>query len=278
MAAKAPKPPNYHPPEPAVAAPTLPPEPGAPPVLEAQPAPEIQEAATIIRPADGMEMVLVPAGEFLMGDDASPFAPERPAHLVTLNDYWIDRTEVTNAQYRLCVGAEVCAEPKFWWNEALSGDAQPVLVTWDGARVYCEWVGGRLPTEAEWEKSARGTDGRTWPWGNEFEANRANLSDKQDGYGATAPVGSFPGDASPYGLLDVAGNAGEWVSDWYDQEYYAHSPAQNPTGPGGGDQKIHRAPIANGGGGPEKCRCTARYPVDPNWEYGFRCASTTPPE
>ena len=254
-------------------APTSPPEATTPPesVLPEAESPRV-------RPADGMTMVHVPAGEFLMGDDASPFAPEKPAHLVYLDEYWIDRTEVTNAQYRACVEAGVCPEPEFWWNEELNGDDQPVLVPWESARTYCERVGARLPTEAEWEKAIRGIDGREWPWGNEFEENRANLSDDVDGYGGTAPVGSFPGDVSPFGLLDAAGNAAEWVSDWFDREYYAHSPAQNPTGPASGEQKVHRAPISNGGGGPEKCRCVARYGVDPSWEYGFRCVSTKPPE
>lgn len=245
---------------------------------EATRSPEPEPEETAVRAADGMEMVRIPAGEFLMGDDASAFAPEKPAHTVYLDAYWIDRTEVTNTQYRQCVEAGTCPEPEFWWNEELNGDNQPVLVPWEGARTYCEWVGARLPTEAEWEKAVRGTDGRTWPWGNEFEPNRANLSGDEDGYGPTAPVGSFPGDVSPYGLLDAAGNAGEWVADWYDAQYYAHSPARNPTGPASGDQRVHRAPIANAGGGPEKCRSVARYGVDPNYEYGFRCVSDTPPE
>lgn len=254
------------------------PEPAAEsPTSTAMPAmPETEEPRTRI--IDGMVMVHIPAGEFLMGDDESAFAPEKPAHLVYLDEYWIDRTEVTNAQYRACVEAEVCPEPTFWWNEELNGDEQPVLVPWDDADAYCTWVGARLPTEAEWEKAVRGLDGRRWPWGNEFEANRANLSGDEDGYGGTAPVGSFPDDVSPYGLLDAAGNAAEWVSDWFDVQYYATSPARNPTGPTGGEQRVHRAPAANGGGGPEKCRCVARYGVDPGWEYGFRCVSGLAPE
>jgi formylglycine-generating enzyme required for sulfatase activity len=252
-------------------------QPTSPPTLPPEAPALPEQAAPITRPADGMVMIHIPAGEFTMGDDRSAFAPEKPQHLIYLDDYWMDRTEVTNAQYRLCMEAEVCTEPKIWWNPDLNGDDQPALVPWEAAQAYCEWVGGRLPTEAEWEKAARGIDGRLWPWGNEFEPNRANLSGDEDGYGPTAPVGSFPGDASPYGLLDIAGNAAEWVADWYDAEYYAHSPARNPTGPASGDQKIHRGTIANAGGGPEKCRCVARYPADPNWEYGFRCAATTPP-
>ena len=235
---------------------------------------EVVEMAT--RSEDGMEMSLIPAGAFTMGDDASAFAPEKPAHLVTLDEYWIDVYEVTNSQYRLCMEADVCLEPTIWWNEELSGDDQPALVSYASAESYCQWVGGRLPTEAEWEKAARGTDGRTWPWGNEFVDKIANLSGDQDGYGATAPVGKFPGDLSPYGLLDIAGNAGEWVSDWWDPEYYERSPSGNPAGPANGQKRVHRAPIANGGG-PEKCRTTARYSADPKWDFGFRCIRTSEP-
>ena len=109
-------------------------------------------------------------------------------------------------------------------------------------------------------------------------ADRANLSGDTDGYGPTAPVGSFPDDVSPYGLFDAAGNAAEWVADWWDAEYYARSPERNPAGPASGDQRVHRAPIANAGGGPEKCRCVARYAASPNWDYGVRCVSVMRPE
>jgi formylglycine-generating enzyme required for sulfatase activity len=232
-----------------------------------------------VRPADGMPMVHVPAGEFLMGDDTSPFASEKPAHTVYLDEYWIDRYEVTNAQYGLCVDAGACAEPQSWEDSNLNGDPQPALVVWEAAQAYCHWGEGRLATEAEWEKAARGTDGRKWPWGNEFDPSLANLNGDEDGYEFTAPVGSFPRGASPYDLMDVAGNAAEWVSDWYDPEYYAESPTHNPAGPASGEQRLVRGTLANGGGGPEKCRCVARFPNDPvRWEFGFRCVSNTPPE
>ena len=232
-----------------------------------------------VRPADGMLVSHIPAGEFLMGDDASPLAAEKPAHRVNLGAYWIDHLEVTNAQYRLCVEAGVCSEPKSWKDGNLNGDNQPVLVVWEAAQAYCEWAGGRLPTEAEWEKAARGTGGHKWPWGNAFDSSLANLNGDADGYGFTAPVGSFPGGASPYGLLDMAGNAAEWVSDWYDAEYYARSPTHNPSGPASGKQRSVRGTVANGGGGPEKCRAVARFPQDPvRWEFGFRCVSSVPPD
>ena len=246
--------------------------PTAPPMGAAEGEPEIASRA-----GDDAEMVHIPAGEFLMGNDASPFPPEKPAHLVHLDDYWIDRLEVTNAQYGGCVEEGACSEPRAWLDENFNGAEQPAIVDWEGAADYCEWAGARLPTEAEWEKAARGTDGRTWPWGNEFRDDAANLSGDADGYGFTAPVGSFPVDASPYGLLDVAGNAAEWVADWFAVDTYARSPAANPKGPPSGEQKVHRAPIANAGGGPEKCRCTSRYGVNPSWTYGFRCASSESP-
>ena len=235
---------------------------------------------TTVRATDGMAMVLIPAGEFVMGSDESPFPAERPAHTVTLDTYFMDRTEVSNAQYRECLEAVVCSEPTAWQDAVWSNDEQPALVTWSQAQTYCQWVGGVLPSEAQWEKAARGTDGHQWPWGDEFEAGRANLGGDMDGFGFTSPVGAFASGASPYGLLDMAGNAAEWVADWYASDYYAHSAAENPPGPSSGEQRVYRSSIANAGGGPEKCRCVARYAGDPEhskWTYGFRCTVSRPP-
>lgn len=266
--------------EPAGDQPTAQPPESDSPSDQPQLPPPPAETQTKARAIDNMLMHYIPVGQFIMGDDDSAFAPERPAHLVFLDGYWIDETEVTNAQYRLCVDAGACAPPQSWDKPDLAGDQQPALTTWTQADAYCRWVGGRLPTEAEWEKAARGTDGRLWPWGDTFEDGRANLSGDGDGYKATAPVGMFPGGASPYGLLDMAGNAAEWVADWYAADYYGNSPTQNPTGPASGDERVKRSTIADGGGGPEKCRTVARYPATPdapNWISGFRCAKTTQP-
>ncbi len=196
---------------------------------------------TRVNPIDGMGMVYVPAGEFLMGsEDEHASLDEKPEHLVYLSAYWIYQTEVTNQQYRQCILAGACRGEL----EDYPEDDHPAnyIFRWMGS-MYCKWAGGRLPTEAEWEKAARGTDGRKYPWGNEpVTGERANFCDvncpedgadksQDDGYAHTAPVGSYPAGASPYGALDMAGNVWEWVSDGYDPEYYAESPYRNPTGP-----------------------------------------------
>jgi len=178
---------------------------------------------TKVNPIDGMLMVYVPAGEFLMGSEAEgALEDEKPEHPVTLDAYWIYQTEVTNRQYNQCIQAGACSST---WEENPDDDHPVTQVFPRDGDDYCDWAGGRLPTEAEWEKAARGTDGRQYPWGNEpVTGARANFCDlncdpewgtpdtaQDDGYAKTAPVGSFPAGASPYGALDMAGNVWEWV-------------------------------------------------------------------
>lgn len=174
--------------------------------------------------------VTIPAGEFQMGSE-NGYDGEKPVHTVYLDEYQIGRYEVTNRQYNNCRQAGVCDRV----GVATNLNHPVTYVSWRGAKTYCEWVGGRLPTEAEWEKAARGTDGRTYPWGEGIDCDKAN-------YGGctsdTSPVGSYEAGQSPYGLFDMAGNVWEWVSDWYDDTYYQNSPSKNPMGP---DSGIRRA-------------------------------------
>lgn len=188
-------------------------------------------------------MVLIPAGSFEMGDKYH--SSGKPIHTVTLDAYRIDQYEVTNAQYAACVQAGACRLPgdcSYWgeltYHDADKADHPVACVDWNDAQAYCEWRGGRLPTEAEWEKAARGTDGRTYPWGEDPpNCSRAQYGDCGDG---TVPVGSRPAGASPYDVHNMAGNVGEWVADWYDDDYYARSPAHNPQGPDSGSYKVRR--------------------------------------
>jgi formylglycine-generating enzyme required for sulfatase activity len=212
----------------------LSPTPAPTPPPTSTPTPGI--GSTQIAEKDGMVLMYVPAGESRMGSantEQDAQRDEQPQHMVYLDAFWIDRTEVTNAMYAKCVKAGACQAP---WNSSSDtiGDPRfdnyPVAgMTWQRAKVYCEWAGRRLPTEAEWEKAARGTDGRVYPWGNmPPDPQRLNYNAN---LGGTTEVGSYPAGASPYGALDMAGNLWEWVADWYDNDYYASSPPSNPPGP-----------------------------------------------
>lgn len=228
----------------------------------------------------GAPMVFVPAGDFLMGSsdaDKDAQSNEKPQHTVYLDAFWMDKFEVTNAQYKKCVDADKCAAPsksKSFNRDSYYGNPQydnyPVIyVSWSDAKTFCEWVGKRLPTEAEWEKAARGTDGRIYPWGNAFDQSRVNNNLTAN---ETTEVGNYPSGASPYGALDMAGNIWEWVADWYDANYYSNSPRENPQGPSSGQERVFRggswfdAPVFG--------RAALRfwtYPVVGDDVTGFRC-------
>jgi formylglycine-generating enzyme required for sulfatase activity len=220
-------------------------------------------------------MVAVPAGTFVMGcneavdNDCS--ADEKPAHTVMLAAFEIDGTEVTRAAYKACADGGGCPTTA---DVDTSGAQEQLPVTnvgWDGAQAYCQFAGKRLPTEAEWEKAARGTDGRKYPWGN--QSPTCALTNMGGCGNAVQAVGSRTAGASPYGGMDMAGNVMEWVADWYDAGYYAGAPAANPSGPVDGTQRIYR-----GGsflGSPLPLRTSGRYataPDTPLSQGGFRCA------
>ena len=252
---------------------------------------------TITTPKDGAVMVYVPAGEFLMGtSDAdieyykeifplrriARFDNERPQRTVFLDAFYIDKFEVTNQQYKQFL-SETGYTPKHYLDyEPYNTPNFPAAVLeWEDAVAYADWVGKRLPTEAEWEKAARGTDGRIWPWGDEWDGTKLSGNDGtglKDGYKETAPIGQFPQGASPYGAHDMAGNLWEWVSDWYDPNYYRTTPPNiNPKGPETGDGHVLK-----GGGWAENLdftRCANRQGGNPgSLLRGFRCAMDAPPE
>ncbi|MBP6829940.1 MAG: formylglycine-generating enzyme family protein [Deltaproteobacteria bacterium] len=174
------------------------------------------------------DRVRVPAGPFVMGEDARGEADERPRHTRTLPAYEIDRTEVTRENYERCVRAGRCTGPRPL-DARFRDPRQPVVgVSWFQATAYCAWVGARLPTEAEWEKAARGGDGRTFPWGETYPTLRMATFGHEEHTGHPDPVGSHPGFPSPYGALDLAGNVWEWVDDPYDPYAY-REPTVAPT-------------------------------------------------
>jgi formylglycine-generating enzyme required for sulfatase activity/outer membrane protein assembly factor BamB len=226
-----------------------------------------------VNPKDGAAMVLVPAGEFLMGSkEGEGFQGEFPQRKVMLDDYYIYKYLVTVDEYRRFCHETVRTmppEPSWKWQ-----DTHPIVnVTWDDARAYAAWAGAALPTEAQFEKAARGADGRTFVWGNTFTKSTCHTSD-----GKTAPVGSYPTGISPYGALDMAGNVWEWCSDWYDPDYYASAPAHNPPGPPTGTTRVLRGG-SWGFNVAEFFRVAYRNRCLPGCrygDYGFRCVFPAP--
>jgi formylglycine-generating enzyme required for sulfatase activity len=173
--------------------------------------------STMISEKDGMTLVYVPEGEFSMGND-SGWDEERPVHTVALDAFWIDQTEITNEMYAKCVQDRSCTQPSnaAHFSDANYADHPVVYVSWNDANQYCTWAGRRLPTEAEWEKTARGTDGRVYPWGDTIDCSLANFWGKENGcVEDTTSVGNYPVGISPYGALDMTGNVLEWVSSLF---------------------------------------------------------------
>ena len=230
-------------------------------------------------------MCLIPAGSFWMGCNSAVDndcdSDESPYHEVTLSGYYIDKTEVTVDDYADCVTAGACTAPSTAssycnWEVSGKGNHPVNCVNWSQAGEYCTWAGKRLPTEAEWEKAARGTDGRKYPWGNEDATCEYAVMDDGTGNGCGTDstwevCGKSPAGDSPYGLCDMSGNVWEWVSDWYDSGYYTNSQASNPTGPVSGPTRVRR------GGGVDSAhylRASFRHyynPSDYNDYLGFRC-------
>ena len=254
---------------------------------------------TRVNPNDLAVMVYVPEGNFSMGSNSkNAINREKPEHSVFLESYYIYQHEVTNAQFARfteSTGYQTDAEKQgssdvivgnawkemrgaYWAAPEGSGSnivgrgSHPVVhVSWNDAQAYCQWAGARLPSEAEWEKAARGTDRRKYPWGNASPScEKANFSGC---VGGTTPVGSYPLGASPYGALDMAGNVFEWVSDWYREDYYQFSDIQNPIGPGEGSERVYRGGAWSSV--TDNLRVINRPKAYPDYSmsrYGFRCA------
>ncbi len=244
---------------------------------------------TLMRWWDGSAFIYVPAGSFLMGDPEAEEGDNLPAHQVSLDGFWMHQSEVTNRMYAQCVAAGVCAPPVSppgttnRFNETRYQNHPVVNVTWQDAVNYCEWIGGALLTEAEWEWAARGDTGHPYPWGDETPScSRLNYADCALP-AFTAPTGSYPLGLSPFDAADMAGNVFEWVHDWYGEDYYANSPTGNPPGPETGEQRVIR-----GSGfrtGRPLLPVTERFSQTPDSrrdDVGFRCKLTgetiqTPP-
>ncbi len=245
------------------------------------------------------DMVLIPAGEFIMGTDSEGAnADQKPAHQVYLDAFYIDKYEVTNAQYEEFILAGGYKKREFWtgegrdfiqkfqfdageWhkietpmqygeNSVSTEPDHPVIgVSWYEANAYATWAGKRLPTEAEWEKAARGTDGQIYPWGNEMDFSKLRYFPHVTKLQA---VGSFPGGTSPHGVMDMAGSVWEWCADWYSESYYPQGSRKNPKGPDSGKFRVLR------GGGWDSIRIQLRCPYryyEPEgrrtYNVGFRC-------
>ncbi len=231
---------------------------------------------------EGREMVKIPKGVFTLGDGVQGDFDEKPERVIYLDAYYMDKYEVSQADYKTFARAVERPLPQIPVFEddvrLLTGDPQPVVgVMWVDAFAYCQWAGKRLPTEAEWEKAARGEDGLTWPWGDTFHPTLANGKGEEDGFKYSSPVNHFEKGRSPYGLYNMAGNVSEWVSDWYDQFYYQRADFKNPKGPETPD--IGKVLVYRGGSFSHTAhdlrgskRFGGAHPERGERSVGFRCA------
>jgi formylglycine-generating enzyme required for sulfatase activity len=267
---------------------------------------------TEIADAKGVQMVLVPAREFTMGSDNAA-ADERSAHSVSVDTFYMDRFEVTNQLYSACVSAGICQNPTHnylqgpdllifipqggstqgyeidnYYSSTQYANFPVVFVSWSMAKTYCEWRDARLPTEAEWEKAARGTEGKIYPWGNDFDCHFGNSFDftsnspvralygpRCDKYIGTSPVGQFPGGVSSYGVYDLSGNVWEWVSSLYKPYPYKNSNAEN-------SQEVGLRVFRGGSflSSAVNSRSSKRQSASENYsatDLGFRCAKDATP-
>lgn len=229
-------------------------------------------------------MALIPGGAFTMGDRRGG-AIEQPERRITLSPFWVDVYEATFAHYYAFMAATGHRKPRLAGYLAVDSSAIPFLmnpfnpvvgVSWDDANSYCVWKGKRLPTEVEWERVAKGTMQRSWPWGEEMESSWANLIAGEDGFKYTAPVGAFRRDRSPDGVFDLAGNAMEWTSDWFDERYYAMMPDADPPGPPNGKERVIRG--ASWHDSVSRAKTTTRFKMRSEYRdvtIGFRCVKSS---
>jgi len=234
---------------------------------------------SMMKSEDGQWMVLIPEGPFPMGSlEAEGDSDEVPQRTLYLSAFYIDLHEVTWAEFKKFIEATGFPQPVVpVFQDDLSlimTPDQPVVgVSWEQARAYCQWVGERLPTEAEWEKAARGERDSKWPWGDTFGEGLANTEGVEDGYPYTTPPGQFELGRSAYGLYDMAGNVAEWVSDWYDPRYYHAGPFRDPKGPEAGKHRVYRGGSWNDSSA--NVRTAKRFAAAPHQAsavIGFRCA------
>jgi len=250
------------------------PSPGPTPTPISTPSTEPTIFPTISPEKVDIEMVSIPSGNFTMGsDDSDPDAraDEKPQHTVYLFGYSISKYEITQAQYKKFIDATGHVAPTGDWDSVSKANYPVTYVNWDDAKAFCEWTGGRLPTEAEWEKAARGTDGRKYPWGNDNPT--CELLNFNNCRGGTTSIGGYASNASPYGVMDMAGNVWEWCSDWYDEKYYSSSPSSNPQGSANGSNRIIRGGSWHDADINVRCSCRSYGTLSSN-PVGIRLVKT----